>query len=992
MPDAASRSVQLRRLPFRTHDFGGRLAERGDTGLPQLTAQFHDWLEKADCLLFFLAVDQLQDPAQAQDRLLEVDALLSRLIEKGPSGHAISQPIAVLITKWDLVSDLSGSPEEEDRKVRQFLEDLAGDLGTTVCGKIERAGEQVRVFPVSTFGGHVDGRPIHPLKPFNLHEPLVWALQQTDWVLFEKARRQAEEALAKPYAKVWIDYARAIQIYKSLVDEYGIDQGPVYAKVQAELALLGAKQRRRTGGLLGVGALMVLVAVVYGSFHLDRRTFIDLMAKLDAPRDPYPALEQQVSDYGKSHNPWAAVLGRKSQVAERWEQYKQRIEEGFADLEQLRKQPARPGLAEQAEHYRRLRNACQDFLAKYPESHYQAQVEAWRVATERDLRPMEFSLNVDSLVRQWSGGEKRDDRAKDLLDEAEKLKKQVPDPVDDSVVAEAVRRLDTLRGDLKTFLGDVEAKCQKYVAEVKDWLERSQKAIDAKPADLASLKNLEQQGKELQKKPVPDGSDAKATSDKLDAQLVRLAGEINRLNNEVSVWLSSAQEAKESADRALTPEMQETGPMEAARKQVDNVSEQAKNLPRSEKVSQMLGELRERQNRLKAEIDRYQKFDQAYQELVKKLNSQSPEEQRKTLRGFLNEYPHHDDPRREGKLKELQNRIEILGREIDKSRWGVVQKKFDELRQLAGKANEGGDFDLVAVRNAFDQFQQSAEHYKKGDDPAPQHVEEVNRLEQMACGLLDKAEWWDVEQLAKKNDKDFERIAHRAKDYLDGDDRLPTDKRKHRQDAEVMIRQTLADRWKELYGAFYERATNVDSVEKLKEARDKCDEAATWAQEKRAGEFTSFVPDQVPKQREKVTEWKRWADGLLGDRKLEVTIAFTEVKAAGLASDRQIKLHIWLDDDEWREENWGPANRNAAPWAIQFRARQFNKKNEVKVQLAVRGFWGWWNDHHDSDPLNVLDLFVKRAGEVTIRDPAAGKAATVKLSCPELTPPSLDAP
>lgn len=842
MPDAASRSVQKRRLPFRTHDFGGRLAERGDTGLPQLTAQFHDWLEKADCLLFFLAVDQLQDPVQAQDRLLDVDALLSRLIETSSGGHAISQPIAVLITKWDLVSDLSGSPEEEDRKVRQFLEDLAGDLGTTVCGKIERAGEQVRVFPVSTFGGHVDGRPIHPLKPFNLHEPLVWALQQTDWVLFEKARRQAEEALAKPYAKVWIDYARAIQIYKSLVDEYGIDQGPVYAKVQAELALLGAKQRRRTVGLLAVGALMVLVAVVYGSFHLDRRTFIDLMAKLDAPRDPYPTLEQQVTEYGKSHNPWAEVLSRKSQVAERWEQYKQRIEEGFADLEQLRKQPARPGLAEQAEHYRRLRNACQDFLAKYPESHYQAQVEAWRVATERDLRPMEFSLNVDSLVRQWSGGEKRDDRAKDLLDEAEKLKKQVPDPVDDSVVAEAVRRLDTLRGDLKTFLGDV------------------------------------------------------------------------------------------------------------------------------------------------------QKFDQAYQELVKKLNSQSPEEQRKTLRGFLNEHPHHDDPRRTAKLQELENRIKTLGQEIDKSRWGVVQKKFDELRQLAGKANEGGDFDLVAVRNAFDQFQQSAEHYKKGDDPAPQHVEAVNRLEQMACGLLDKAEWWDVEQLAKKNDKDFERIAHRAKDYLDGDDRLPTDKRKHRQDAEVMIRQTLADRWKELYGAFYERATNVDSVEKLKEARDKCDEAATWAQEKRAGEFASFVPDQVPKQREKVTEWKRWADGLLGDRKLEVTIAFTEVKAAGLASDRQIKLHIWLDDDEWREENWGPANRNAAPWAIQFRARQFNKKNEVKVQLAVRGFWGWWNDHHDSDPLNVLDLFVKRAGEVTIRDPAAGKAATVKLSCPELTPPSLDAP
>ena len=151
----------------------------------------------------------------------------------------------MLFTKWDLVSDLTGSLEDEKDKLLQFLRGRAGEIGQAVCEKIKTVGEQVAIFPVSTFGGHVNGKPVHPLKPFNLHEPLVWALGQTDRCLYQKAQRQADDALRNRYLWVWKDYKTAIGAYQKLIDDYGINHGPIYEESQGQLTKLQEDRRRR---------------------------------------------------------------------------------------------------------------------------------------------------------------------------------------------------------------------------------------------------------------------------------------------------------------------------------------------------------------------------------------------------------------------------------------------------------------------------------------------------------------------------------------------------------------------------------------------------------------------------------------------------------------------------------------------------------------------------------------------------------------------------
>jgi len=507
---AASAADQKTRVPFRTHDFGGQLAERSENGQPQLTAEFYQWLEEADCLLFFLAVDQLQDPREAQERLLEVDALLSRLVEKSPTGHAISQPIAVLITKWDLASDLSGSPDEEHQKVIDFLKNRGGQLGQSICEKIKTVGEQVAIFPVSTFGGHEDGKPICPLRPFNLHEPLVWALQRTNRCLFKKAERQAEDALRNP---VWKGYSRAIRAYEELIDAYGINRGPVYDEAQTQLASLRAARRRRIFGLVLLCLMLLLFPLGYGSYRLDQSKYIDLLARLDAPRDPYPVLETEVARYRKGWNPWARVLGHASQVARCWEVYLDGLKRGFGEVEKLRNSVPPPDLEARIDHYRRLLAACQDFLRKYLQSPYQNQVARWLEETQHELDGLEFVQKVETLVAQWHQepeAPKEPDRVRELLSQAEQLTGQKPDPPHAREVTQAIAKLDAFVRDLKAYLGDVHAQCERYAAQVNDWANRVENSLAEEPADLTKLHDLQQEGETLRNQSPPDSANSQA--------------------------------------------------------------------------------------------------------------------------------------------------------------------------------------------------------------------------------------------------------------------------------------------------------------------------------------------------------------------------------------------------------------------------------------------------------------------------------------------------
>jgi len=860
-PAPASTNATKLRLPFCTNDFGGRLAERGDTGVPELTQQFHQWLEQADGLLLFLAVDQLQDPKDAQERLLEVDALLARLLEKDSGGHAVCQPIAVLITKWDLVSDLSGSPEEERQKVLAFLRDHAGQIGQAVCQKIEGVGERVQVFPVSTFGGHVDGKPICPLKPFNLHEPLVWVLRQTDRYLYEKAQRQADKACQNP---VWWNYTAAIRAYEKLIDGYGISRGPIYQDIQAQLAPLRAARRRRTRRVVGVCAALLLLATGYGSYHLDQSQFIDLKNRLEVPREPYSVLEDAVTRHLKSSplsHAWTAVLGHKSQIEKAWTKYKHEYEQQMKDhlreLEQLRSSPAPQDQREQIKHYQRLVDRCQDFLSRYPDSPFEKQVRDWMDQAELERGGLVWPVEAEAAVA----------RAEEVL-----------------------------------------ARTSMDLPDLRKAVEQLQKLKDVAP---------QQSGPRAQE-PI------KVTLDRLE----RLLDDLN------------------------------------------------------------------------AEIARYKRFDEQYDRLIAELSGMQPEAEAKRLEQFLVEHPESDYPRRRLKLGELQRRLAKCHRQIDEKRWAEVQAQFEEFRKLCQTLADGTKLD--SLQKAYDTFLDAAKKYLGGTAPTPQHTEEAAKLKTRALELLDGAEWKDVENFARKYDKDFESIADKAQKYLQGNDRIRVDQRKHAKQAEDQIRTALEARWSELYRAFYERATQLNRLGDLDEAESKGKEFQEQLRKHKAGLLKPFVPsgDAWQKRETQVGRWMDWSrNQLCVVSAPKVTLA---LDSTPVDKDRSLRVKVLFDgqpvaatmDGQWQPAGETPWFKGKKEITVELRSRDFRKQSgKLRLEVTIDN---WFTYGDTSAPVEVAvpeDFFSADGRCRGFELPGwEGKKATVEFKCPELTPPPLDKP
>ena len=1016
-PDPASVEMveRKRRVPFQTRDFGGRLAERGDTGAPQLTAEFHRWLEESDCLLFFLAVDQLEKADEAQKRLLEVDTLLARLVEKSPGGHAISQPIAVLVTKWDLVSDLSGTPEEEQKKLIEFLRERAAQVGYNICEKIERAGEQVAVFPVSTFGGHVDGKPICPLKPFNLHGPLVWALERTDRCLYEKARAQAEAALD---SRLWKNYTAAIKAYNKLIEGYGINHGPFYEKAQAELSSLYAARTRRTRSLLAVCCAVLLGAVLWGSYSSDRSRYVELAATLEAPCDPYPELENRVMQYQKSHNPWGWLRGHKADIAARWEQYQQEIDRNFRELEEFRKSAAPAELEQRIEHYRRFVVACQDFLGKYPESPHQGQVITWSKEAQQERNQLEFVHSVETLISQWAAEAKTPQKAEALLAQAKQLAERKQNVLHTQAVEQTSAKLNDLMRDLNAFLGDAQAQCEKFVTDVDRFLKRLKEATAEQPGDLDKLRRMREQAADLLNRQLLDHPDmkerVKEARNSLAEQLTTLEGTIDKREREVQQWLAEADKAQSSAETALNDGNQDLSPVKKASEQAIASLDKARGLTKASGIEEMAQRLKELKEQLYSEVKRYEQFDEKYAKLNDDLRALAPEKQRAELEEFLLAHPEGNYPRRRTELGQLVKKMRDLGGDIEKSRWEAVEKKFNEFSQLCEKLGDGTRLD--AVQRAYDELLAQIQDYRRQDNPAPARPDDANKLENKARGLLDQAEWKDVELFANKNFRDYKGIAQKAKAYLDHNDRIKADERKFRQEAENCIRKALADRWKEVYQEFHDRAVNMQSLTNLgaaagavlgtaaahgampsltnlQEAEEKCNSLLDEVERDRNGPFKGFLPRELDSKLEKVQEWRRWAKALSDQkaRNLTMTVDTTKVadykiRVAAKVGDNPVPLEM---DGKRYNNNWFAGKKDIE---VILPAHNF-RKNSLTPDLFIE-LDDWGPNPTASVSVQLPEALFRQMGRTKeFEFPGwKGKKGTLRFHCPELTPPELDPP
>ena len=110
-----------------TRDYAGALVQRTDSGEPQLEGEVKDWLLASDALMVFMGVDTWldEDDTDARERQAELDGLLNALIDMSAEQNNVARPLALVLTKWDMVGPISDDPAAEQERAKEFLEQQA---------------------------------------------------------------------------------------------------------------------------------------------------------------------------------------------------------------------------------------------------------------------------------------------------------------------------------------------------------------------------------------------------------------------------------------------------------------------------------------------------------------------------------------------------------------------------------------------------------------------------------------------------------------------------------------------------------------------------------------------------------------------------------------------------------------------------------------------------------------------------------------------------
>lgn len=197
------------RWSFRTIDYSGEfieLATKKDATAQNLKTDVRAWLSKCDAVLFFVGLGD----SNLREKLNELNVFITELLKLSGKKNALTIPVGLVLTKWDIQGPISYDPETEDRRVLEFVN--SDQKFKEIAQTIRNCGDWVKVFPVSAFGAHrLDAPAANPLssakmppassgakpsntlpsqsgakmlpassgaKPFNILPPLVWAAEQ----------------------------------------------------------------------------------------------------------------------------------------------------------------------------------------------------------------------------------------------------------------------------------------------------------------------------------------------------------------------------------------------------------------------------------------------------------------------------------------------------------------------------------------------------------------------------------------------------------------------------------------------------------------------------------------------------------------------------------------------------------------------------------------------------------------------------------------------
>jgi|GEM_PF-2708709 len=247
----------------------------------------------------------------------EVDSLLLALKERASTDGLIRRPVAVVLSKWDVIAskrtDVGDEQVVADEHFKHKYPETANGL-TESC-------ENWQVFPVSATGSTNHGRPPEMLRPTGVAAPIVWLLRTADRTSLERAdeyvEKNKQQLFAKPDASGNETYAqRAMQRYERILAKSPSEE--ITQKAQMGIANLRqiSKARKTKRAVLWTSGIAVVVFAVvtmadYASYASVSKELTDakqVVEELD------PAIARATGYVDSTFHPLGDLFGWKTKL------------------------------------------------------------------------------------------------------------------------------------------------------------------------------------------------------------------------------------------------------------------------------------------------------------------------------------------------------------------------------------------------------------------------------------------------------------------------------------------------------------------------------------------------------------------------------------------------------------------------------------------------------------------------------------------------------
>ena len=321
----------------------------------------------------------------------EVDGLLQALKQRAAEDGRVRRPIAVMISKWDVVGQQEAC-DDELASAAQFFRNTYPETANA----LDETCENWKVFPVSSTGPTSNGRPPEKLHPRGVAAPLLWLVRSADESGLRRAadffERHSSELFSKVVGRSGTTFAAdLISRYQTILAK--TPPKSVQERAHTQLALLRktVRQRQLKRTLLAIGCMVAVVMSGltvwdYTDYRQAREALRNASEELDVPITRARAF---------ASSPWrlaAGAIGWKKELLATANTLESEWEAAWA------KRLLRPNAAESVESLKGRIAECSRFTGRFARSSFRESVEEMHRNTTLTLNTLQGTQDAQRLL------------------------------------------------------------------------------------------------------------------------------------------------------------------------------------------------------------------------------------------------------------------------------------------------------------------------------------------------------------------------------------------------------------------------------------------------------------------------------------------------------------------------------------------------------------------------------------------------------------------